>query len=222
MPEQKIKGVLFDIDGTLYYQLPLRCFMGFFLIVLNIFHPKSLIRKIKIIMHYRKAQEIIRYLPDTENISFETQIAFVSNKLDESPELVKETVLEWMHSRPLKFIRYFRRRKAEYVIKKLYHSNIRLGTYSDYPGVSKLRAIGLLKYMSVNTCSTDKDIKSFKPASKGFLVTAQKMDLKPSEILYVGDREEIDGIGAKKAGMQVVIINSFEELLDFPIMQDMK
>ena len=222
MLQHNIKGILFDIDGTLYHQFPLRCIMGILLVSCNIFNPKSLLKKIKIILQYRKAQEVLRNLPDNEKLCFESQIAFASNKLNESPKLVKETVLEWMYSRPLKFIRYFRRRKAECVIKKLYNNNIRLGAYSDYPGVPKLKALSLLKYMSVVSCSTDKDIKSFKPEPKGFVITAQKMGLKPSEILYVGDREEIDGIGAKRAGMQVVIINSFEELLDFPLLQDMK
>ena len=39
-------------------------------------------------------------------------------------------------------------------------------------------------------------------------VAARKMGIDPSEILYVGDREEVDGIGASNAGMQVVILKS--------------
>jgi len=35
------------------------------------------------------------------------------------------------------------------------------------------------------------------------------MGLKPSEILYLGDRAEVDGPGGADAGMQVVIFRGF-------------
>ncbi len=38
------------------------------------------------------------------------------------------------------------------------------------------------------------------------MVAAEKMKLQPSEILYIGDREEVDGVGATNAGMHVQMV----------------
>ena len=55
-----IKGILFDVDGTLYYQTPLRLIMILNLFLSNFWRPKELKGLIKIISTYRWAQEQLR------------------------------------------------------------------------------------------------------------------------------------------------------------------
>jgi phosphoglycolate phosphatase/putative hydrolase of the HAD superfamily len=92
---------------------------------------------------------------------------------------------------------------------KLYESGFKIGIYSDYFAEEKVRVLGISPILSTIVSSADSDVCGFKPDSNGFVVAASKMGLKPNEIVYVGDRMELDGMGAKRAGMHAVIVKGF-------------
>ena len=50
------------------------------------------------------------------------------------------------------------------------------------------------------------DLGLVKPSKEIFQGMAKKMNLKTSEIMYVGDREKADVIGAKEAGMRTCLV----------------
>ena len=60
--------------------------------------------------------------------------------------------------------------------------------------------------MSAALCATDPEINAFKPYPKGFLHACTLWGLRPEEVLYVGDRPEVDAVGALNAGMPCVIL----------------
>lgn len=207
----KIKGVLFDVDGTLYYQFPLRIIMAAYLITANILHPLELLRKIKIIFAHRSAQEQLRFSMDENQVSASDQIALTVSKTRETSDYVKSTIREWMEEKPLPFLCFCRRRGLLKILGNLKKNGFILGVFSDYPALEKLKALGVDGYFDRIICSYDSNVTGFKPDTNGFLVAAKAMGLKPSQILYVGDRIDIDGKGARKAGMNAVIINGLSK-----------
>lgn len=93
-------------------------------------------------------------------------------------------------------------------IEYWYEKGIRLGVYSDYPVKGKLNTLGISRFFTTIVSAGDPEVHGFKPNTNGFAVAARKMGMDPSKILYVGDREEVDGLGASNAGLQVVILKS--------------
>ena len=55
--------------------------------------------------------------------------------------------------------------------------------------------------------STDPEINRLKPAPQGLLHVADKLGLAPSECLFIGDRQELDGACAEQAGMPYLIVD---------------
>jgi len=52
---------------------------------------------------------------------------------------------------------------------------------------------------------------SLKPNPRGFEVAAAKMGLIPEQVVYVGDREDVDAVGALNAGMTPIILKKSEK-----------
>lgn len=204
--QRGIRGVLFDVDGTLYHQSALRILIGLLLVLSNIASPRALAKKLRIINSFRSAQDQLR--TSEANGALKGQLELAAYSLKMPVQDVQRVVETWMQQKPLPLIRLCRRRGIENVIGSVFKKGLKVGVYSDYPSHEKLQTLGILQYMSTVVSSSDSDVKSFKPAPNGFLVAAQKMQLAPWEILYVGDRDDVDGDGAARAGMKVVIISS--------------
>src|SRR5215813_14173505 len=73
--------------------------------------------------------------------------------------------------------------------------------------MDKLKSLGVADRMSVALCATDPEINAFKPHPTGFLHACALWGLRPEEVLYVGDRPEVDAVGALNAGMPCVILS---------------
>jgi FMN phosphatase YigB (HAD superfamily) len=177
------------------------------LILSHLIKPIELVRKLKVIVAYRKAQELLRlssqtYSPYTEQL----KVASIISK--ESELYVKAVVQEWFEKRPLPFIRILHRRELESAFFSLNYNGLKLGVLSDYPAHEKIKALKIDKYVNVIVSSSDKELLGFKPKTNGFRLAAQKMELDPKHILYIGDRPEVDGVGATTAGMQAVILRN--------------
>jgi HAD superfamily hydrolase (TIGR01549 family) len=118
---------------------------------------------------------------------------------------MENAVSEWLHQRPLKYLRLCRDRGIEAFLSFLEHKGLQVGVFSDYPAIDKLRALGLFDRIPVVLCATDAEINAFKPHPKGFLRACAIWGLPPEEVVYVGDRPEIDAVGAAAAGMRCAI-----------------
>ena len=212
---ERVRGVVFDVDGTLYHQAPLRAIMAALLLVSAPADPKRLMRQMRVVRAYRCAQEMLRRpQADSEervpgNIDLaRRQILAAAGLCGEPPAMVAEAVRQWFYRRPLPLLPLVRRRRLIPTLAALAAEGYRLGVYSDYPARDKLDALGVGAYFPVVVTAGQSDIGAFKPAAVGFRVTARRMGISPRHLLYVGDRASVDGAGATCAGMQVVIIES--------------
>jgi HAD superfamily hydrolase (TIGR01549 family) len=120
---------------------------------------------------------------------------------------MESAVSEWLYQRPLKYLRLCRHRGIEAFLSFLAYKGLQVGVFSDYPAVDKLRALGLFDRIPLVLCATDPEINAFKPHPKGFLRACTVWGLPPEEVLYVGDRPEIDAVGAAAAGMPCAILS---------------
>ena len=202
-----ISAVLFDIDGTLYSQQRLRVVMAAeFVRTMRGRGLAQTVRLARIISAFRRTREEMRGLGEPSGWLDELQFAYAAQKVGVGVDEVRAAVEEWILTRPLKNLRFARRAGLDDTLSALTARGVRIGALSDYPTDTKLQAMGIAKQFSVTLCATDRSVNAFKPHPKGFHVACEQWGLAPQEVLYVGDRPEIDGAGAAAAGMHCIIV----------------
>jgi FMN phosphatase YigB (HAD superfamily) len=202
-----IRGVLFDVDGTLYRQPPLRIAMACEMMVTRCWsictrRPDGIERALS----FRRTREQLR-AGGHDGVSLERrQYVHAAAVFGCTAEDMHLAVDEWIYRRPLKWVRACRRRGLDDLLRFLQQHRIRCGVFSDYPAGSKLHALGLAGRFDLELSAVDAEISAFKPDPKGFLVASRCWGLDPREVLYVGDRVDVDAEGAAAAGMQCAVI----------------
>ncbi len=212
MRKEKItqyKAVIFDLDGTLYYQNPFRLRMACWLLGHLIKHP-SAINDMLIIKKYRKVRERWEQYdtaPETGGTQeLDTrQYAYVADKMKVSPERVQRTITFFMLEAPLKLLAGYRDTMLADMIKELREHKIAVIIYSDYPVQDKLKALRI----KADTCytSADRQIGCMKPDPKGIRVILKEQGLSNAEALMIGDRYEKDGLAARGNDVDYIIVS---------------
>jgi HAD superfamily hydrolase (TIGR01549 family) len=208
MIKQPIRAVLLDVDGTLYYQRPLRCFMAIELcaLPLSMRSCRSAYNIWRSLGYFRRVREELRHLGEPEDYLATLQYVEAAKQVGEDLAQIESVVMEWIHQRPLRYLRLCRRRGIEAFLTFLESKGIQVGVFSDYPVLDKLQALGLAERMSLALSATDPEINAFKPHPKGFLHACALWGLPPAAVLYIGDRPEVDAVGAANAGMPCALL----------------
>jgi len=99
---------------------------------------------------------------------------------------------------------------AEPTIFQLKREGYRLGIISDadiVPGMKsrKIRRLWFLRFFDVVVVAGE-DTRCMKPDPEPFLLASSKLVLSPRCCIYVGDRPDLDVVGAKAAGFLTVLI----------------
>lgn len=212
------QAVLFDMDGTLYSQPVFRLHMGLKLAGYYLFHPGS-IKELLILFHYRNIRENWASLPDhglsgsgisntvyspaasTEELN-SSQYAMTARRLSVTPDKVQKTVEHWMHRAPLSCLPLYKDKALGNLIEKLRAQSIFTAVYSDYPAADKLAALNL----PMDAVFSSDTLGCMKPDSAGMEAILSSLELKPDQVLMVGDRYEKDGLSAKNIGMDYLIL----------------
>ena len=209
---KKYKLVIFDIDGTLYDQKKLRFKMSMDILIYYLIRPNKIF-ELKIIKIFREEREKRKGIY-SENLENE-QYLWVEKKINYPTEIIRNIIKRWIFERPIKYLYKCKYSGIEELFLFLKKNNIMIGIYSDYPTKKKMEALRLKA--DIEVASTDKDINALKPNPKGLLYIKDKFDFNIKECLFIGDRENIDGMCAKNAGMDYLIIDKkgkiFEQLL---------
>lgn len=206
-----IRGVLFDLDGTLYRQPPLRRRMLLELGKAALRQkPSETVRMMRWLRCFRHIREDLRDMGYADSPLDRVQFNVPAQQLCTPVEPFEKLIRYWMMEHPLPFLRTARQRGAEGVLKRLQNKGIQLGVFSDYPVKEKLKALGLDQFFPVQFAATDESINAFKPHPRGFLAGCEALGWSPEEVVYVGDRDDVDGEGARAAGMRCLILNREE------------
>ena len=207
-PPASIRAVLFDLDGTLYPKLGLRACMAAELALLpltgrSVAGAREVWRQLR---GFRRIREGLRALEDGEPDLARHQYAEAGRRLAVDPQALERLIEVWIHQRPLKYMRLVRRPGLAAMLERLRERGLRLGVFSDYPARDKLAAMGILAEIDLVLDAEDPAVSALKPHPKGLLEAARRWGLSPHEVLYVGDRPDIDGRAAERAGMPCTII----------------
>jgi HAD superfamily hydrolase (TIGR01509 family) len=202
---ERIRAVLFDLDGTLYDQTRLRSLMALELMTMFMTGPARAVRRLRALATYRHAQEQLRAGGGVSNPAA-AQIEAAADRSGLPVGEVQRLVDEWIMTRPLKYMRHCRRMGVLELLDGLVRSRVPIGIFSDYPASAKLAALGLAGRFDPVLCSTDPEIAALKPNPRGFLRACETWRVRPREVLVIGDRPEVDAVGARAAGMPCVII----------------
>ena len=125
---------IFDMDGTLYYQRPLRmrmflCMAGFYLT-----HPLRW-KEPFMVRDYRKLRENEALLKkeNWKDLIRDT----LSDKYHVEKSRLQETINFWMQEKPLEYIKNYQDKTLKHFIEQLQASGKKIIIYSDYPAGKK-------------------------------------------------------------------------------------
>jgi FMN phosphatase YigB (HAD superfamily) len=197
------RAVVLDMDGTLYYQFPLRVCMVFALFWHCVLHPLKM-KELLIIIAFRKLRESDLLV---NSVDFETQqYELLSQQFGLSREYIQSVISLWMEEKPLKYIRLCRDRKLLKFLMQLKNNGAKLVLYSDYPVVKKLQVLHPFD-VDYCCCASDLNIGFVKPNVQGIEAILKMLGEPAEHVVFIGDRYEKDGRSAESVGMDYIIMD---------------
>jgi len=198
----KIGFVVFDVDGTLYQQRPVR------IRILRDMLLHALLRRnlrdLVVITNYRRIRE---RLADERVEGFERLlISETASSTSSSADDVRAIVKEWIEQRPVPYLRACRYPGLKELFAGLRRRGKSIGILSDYPAEDKLVALELTADYIVS--AADEDVGCLKPHPRGLEVLIAKAGVKAHTTLMIGDRASRDGLVAQGVGARALIRSS--------------
>lgn len=191
---------LIDLDGTLYYAPPVRVAMAFELLLGG---PTV----IPTLRNFRHQHEVIRREAPSAPNAYRLQLERAATATGTDLAAVEQTVHEWMHARPGRWIRFFRRRALFDEIRSFRSQGGKTALVSDYPARRKLASLEAESLFDTVVANGEPDGPPWvKPHPSGFLMAAERLGVDPSRCLVVGDRDDADGAAARAAGMSFRLV----------------
>ena len=195
-----VKGIIFDLDGTLY-------------------HMEWFFRPLMWFLMFPHPLRLPRYLKERSRVagvdlgSREALFSLLCSGLAGKEHTSQETIHQWIFN---KFYPAFinimalQRRGRQHLnqtLNRLHENSIRLAVLSDYHAVEeRLRKLHI-NLSSFDCMTSSENEGALKPSPRPFLQIAQQWDLCASSVLVIGDREDTDGKAAKNAGMQFWLLS---------------
>ncbi len=203
------RALLVDVDGTLYRQAPVRLGMMFLLARAYALRPFEARKAMRALGAYRRAQESLRSAPSDLSVPLaDRQLRYAIANQNITIEYLKEHTDRWMLTEPLALLRKARRRGTVESFAALRDRGWKLAAVSDYPARRKLEALNLA--VDEIVCAQDPDVQHFKPSPAGIEAALRRLDVRPENAIYIGDREEVDGTAARAAHICSMILRPRE------------
>jgi HAD superfamily hydrolase (TIGR01509 family) len=203
----QLKAVLFDVDGTLYRQGPLRRAMLLRLLRFSATRPFEGLRTFRVLQAYRHAQEHLRGADQTDLGDLATaQIKVACERTNGDAASVAASVERWMEREPLPHLAPCIHAGLVDFLEACQARGLRLAALSDYPAEAKLRALGIADRFELVLCAQAPEIGVFKPHPRGLQVALERLGAERHECLYVGDRADVDAAAADAAGIACAIL----------------
>jgi len=216
---KKFEAVAFDFDGTLYsFEAIRRPFL-----FRNWYRAKSL----RIFLRARQAMRLETFSGPKEMLEFQDQ--WVAERLNISPQKARERFKHLMITNLAACLKPSRQRSGlETFLDNLVKKEKKIILISDLPVEEKLEAIGLAKFPWAAKVAAD-DVGALKPNPKIFKIALDRAQCDPVHSIYIGDRDDTDGVGAQNMGMTFIQMATTERKKmdhivksDWPIFQDFR
>ncbi len=181
-PLTNYPAIIVDLDGTLYYQTPVRIAMMKEM-VLHFWRFRDFL----MIQKYRKLYK--QGYSETERKAF-------------LPAATSQVVHEWMLKRPLPFVAKYRDDVLITQLEQVMKSGIIVIVYSDYPVKEKLEALRFLPDQAYSA----EDLGCMKPNAEGLIRILAEQHIDPKACLVIGDRKDKDGVLGSNMSAEVLIL----------------
>ena len=201
-----LRAIVFDVDGTLYRQGPVRLAMFVRLIQAHFRRPLAGLRTLRWLQAYRKAQERLRHEPPNGNDLADRQLLLASEWTGVPPWVLRSYVHRWMEQEPLDLLQPYLRDGLPELLGAAAGRSLRVGACSDYPASEKLTAMGIAGSFQAVVSAQDAEVQRFKPHPRILEIALRRLGVHREEALYVGDRPEVDAETARQAGVACAII----------------
>lgn len=198
-----LKVLILDVDGTLYNQSKLRKKMLFRLLKYYLFRPFR-INELLILYHFRVEREKNAGYVGTNLES--QQYEWCADRLNIPVSKVKAVISKWIFESPNSYLAACLYPDVQNFINLIRQSDIKIAIYSDYDALQKLKYLNIDADLVV--ASTDQHINSFKPNPGGLNYIMKTYGCQPKECLFIGDRQELDGLCAAYAGVPFLLIEN--------------
>ncbi|MBC8467483.1 MAG: HAD-IIIA family hydrolase [Candidatus Marinimicrobia bacterium] len=196
MSQQKIKGVIFDLDNTL----------------LDFMKMKELAVKAAIRSMIEAGLLVDEELSYNEIISIYEQFGWENQKVFDvfiekqigrvDNKFLAAGIVAYRRAREANLMAYPNVNKTLMSLAKM---GIKLGVVSDAPSREAwMRIYYLNLYHYFDVVITHDDSGERKPSAKPFQMALDAMKLNPNETIMIGDWPERDVVGAKQIGMKTV------------------
>lgn len=208
----EIKAVAFDIDGTLYKELPFNLIVApYFIFHLNFFLKYNKVRKeLRLLQESKPVDSSLSSqdltLSDGVYRDFRlAQASLLAEKLKCTPEQAQAKIEKIVYSGLKKFYE----KLAPYsgaveFIRRLKENNLSVSILSDFPPEQKGEIWGIKSYCDFLLGS--EQTGALKPSSYVFEKLREQLNISADEILYVGNNYKYDICGSKNAGMKAAWI----------------
>ena len=202
-----IRAVGFDIDGTLYPE----CYIRFRSVPFVISNLKS------VYAFYKARKAMRRYSSDPQIIRnpSRAEISYLAVQLrcpvGEASVIRDEVIYQGWE-------KYFKDLPicpgVRECLMQFRQAGLKIAALSDFPVGNKLQYLGLEDLFDVSLGFPESG--NLKPAPQPFINMAERLDIKPSEIIYIGNRVDYDVVGANSVGMKGALILNAEEKNGIP------
>jgi HAD superfamily hydrolase (TIGR01509 family) len=200
------KAIIWDVDGTLYRQAPLRAAVLREFTLGHLWRPWTGASQAGILRAHRRALEQMRTGPEPGSYTSAAHLDLTCRLSKRGLADVQDCVRRWFDELPLRLLSACIRPGLAETLRALQKQGIRQAVFSDYPAQRKLEALGVADLFDVVCAAGDDDIRTLKPHPRGLEVALRRLRLdNPSDALYVGDRHSVDAIAAGRAGMRSLI-----------------
>src|SRR4051794_28771060 len=164
----QLKVVVFDVDGPLYRQSPLRRAMLVRLLKFASVRPLEGVRTFRMLQAYRNAQEGLRGFADGDLAA--AQLRLACERTNSTPAVMAACIERWMEQEPLPRLPACRYPGLIDLLRQCKARGLRLAALSDYPAEAKLRALGIADLFELILCAQNPAIGVFKPHPRGLEV----------------------------------------------------
>ncbi len=202
--DKKIKAIVFDLDGTLYSNK--------FLTLNAMWYNLNQLFTVRKLMKIRKKLSGIDY--GNSELYYDKLVEEVSKVTNKKVNEIKKWYIENFVRRFVKMIKekYKPRERLNELLEILKSNDIKLAVFSDYPLVKERLEALCVNTNYFNMIVSSEDYGVLKPSARPLVDIADKLTLKTSEILVVGDKDDTDGESAKLAEMSFIKINEKETI----------
>ena len=201
------KALIFDVDGTLYHQAPVRRAMLRRLLRAYLTDPLQGFSTLRALRSYRHAQEELRHGPLAPGDVVAMQVQLAAQRVGLNADTMQALVTRWIEQEPLPFLASATRKGTVELLQAARKKGLRLASCSDYPAEGKLAAMGIADYFDVMVSAQHPKVQRFKPDPRSLELTIQELAIQKEEAIYIGDRSDVDAVAASRAGIQSIILS---------------